>query len=352
MAKHKGKQLPVATQRPSGSWVCRVQVTAADGSTVRKFFTRSTKREAEAAAAAFKFSAERPQTVRGDARTLRQICNAWIAKAEKRPEPLSPSTLAGYDVIIRHRAQGLMDRPVGSITAADWQEAMDADGRRYASKTVRNAYSFFDDVLHDETGRHTGLDLPSGKGKRRSFLDYEEIDRTVEAIRGDPMEVPILLALCSLRRSEILALDWEHVDLRKRLLYVRAAVVADKKGNMVKKGGKTDASFRTFPIIDPLYDALAAVEHKHGPVCPGMTTHISARIRTALRRCGLREVTCHELRHSFASLARHLGADEALTAEMGGWKDLGTMRKIYTHIAEQDKEHFQGAFTEHFKRSE
>ena len=41
----------------------------------------------------------------------------------------------------------------------------------------------------------------------------------------------------------------------------------------------------------------------------------------------------HGLRHSFASLCHHIGIPEMECARMGGWSDLGTMRKIYTHLS-------------------
>lgn len=56
----------------------------------------------------------------------------------------------------------------------------------------------------------------------------------------------------------------------------------------------------------------------------------------------------HGLRHSFASLAYHMGIPEMMAADIGGWKDLGTMHKIYTHLAERDIAKRSKEFTDYF----
>ncbi|MGM9550390.1 MAG: tyrosine-type recombinase/integrase [Faecousia sp.] len=44
----------------------------------------------------------------------------------------------------------------------------------------------------------------------------------------------------------------------------------------------------------------------------------------------------HGLRHSFASLAYHLGIPEKIAMEIGGWEDSKVMHDIYTHLAKKD----------------
>ena len=60
------------------------------------------------------------------------------------------------------------------------------------------------------------------------------------------------------------------------------------------------------------------------------------QIRAACERAGLPNVGVHGLRHSFASLAYHLGLSEKETMKIGGWSDYGTMRRIYTHLSDSD----------------
>ena len=84
-------------------------------------------------------------------------------------------------------------------------------------------------------------------------------------------KITALLAISSLRRSEIAALDWDSgdIDLKYGWIHVRGAVVPDKDHKLVKKDeNKNETSRRDVPIIEPLHRALSAVEHKTGQVVP------------------------------------------------------------------------------------
>ena len=65
-----------------------------------------------------------------------------------------------------------------------------------------------------------------------------------------------------------------------------------------------------------------------------------ARINRICKKEGLPEVGVHGLRHSFASLAYHLGVPEKIAMEIGGWANSQTMHKIYTHISKADAERY------------
>ena len=54
--------------------------------------------------------------------------------------------------------------------------------------------------------------------------------------------------------------------------------------------------------------------------------------------------------HGLRSLAYHLQIPEQIAMEIGGWSDIGTMRKIYTHIAQQDMERYKTKLQDFFKK--
>ena len=114
-------------------------------------------------------------------------------------------------------------------------------------------------------------------------------------------------------------------------------VYTGKDGGMVhKKQNKTASSNRVVPMIPPLEAALRLVEDKTGYVVPYGGTTMFKRINRVCEKNGLPKVGVHGLRHSFASLAYHLQIPEKIAMEIGGWADDGTMRKIYTHLAQKD----------------
>ena len=332
-----------AEQLPSGNWRVRVMVNGKSHSV-----TRATRRDAERDAAALKYGILQ-DTKSYEQRTLRQLAEDWLA----RNEPLlSPSTVMGYSAIIKCHAADIADLPACRLTAQKWQASVNRELNMYAAKTVRNAYMFYAKVYEDEAGAKCDITLPSAASKRKEFLDYEQIKVLLNCIRGDEMEIPILMALSSLRRSEILAMRWENIDLSAGLMHVSGAAVPDKNYNvMYKAENKTVKSMRTVPIIEPLKDALEAQDDRTGLVCKNMSLHLSDRINTVLRHAGLPEVGCHGLRHSYASLCYHLNVPAQIAMEIGGWADIGTMQKIYTHIAQKDREHYTSAFTKFFEEN-
>lgn len=335
---------PTAVQVDSGKWRCRIMV---DGTA--HCITRDTQAEAEKEAMALKLKLVQAAKFRETHKTLRDICKEWVAENEPF---LSPSTVAGYNVIIRNRAEAIMDIPLKKVTQRMWEQSINADRRRLASKTVLNSYMFLAKVLREKTGVSLPVNIRDVRSKERGWLTYDQIEILVREIRGHDLEIPILLALSSLRRSEIIGLTWDKVDLKRGLIRVDSAVVVDKDHKMVKKRTKTRKSTRNVPIIDPLKIALEAVEDRTGSVSKATGKTLGKRINTLLRHADLPEVGCHGLRHSFASLCYHLGVPEKIAQEMGGWEDSGTMHKIYTHIAQADRDHYSGAFLDFFAADE
>ena len=64
--------------------------------------------------------------------------------------------------------------------------------------------------------------------------------------------------------------------------------------------------------------------------------------------CAIRKACLRLVRHSFASLCYHLRVPEQIAMEIGGWSDAGTMRRIYTHIAQSDFERYRGELAAYF----
>src|SRR6266705_4683758 len=128
---------------------------------------------------------------------------------------------------------------------------------------------------------------------------------------GKPERDRLLLALMAyagLRRSELLGLDWDDIDLSRRLLRVRKA-----------KGGRQ----RTIPIHPALAPLFAEYYATRGPLTeqavfvgvqgkPLNYTQLGQTFRHYVNAAGVNErkrVTPHTLRHVFASELLHAGAN-------------------------------------------
>ena len=247
-----------------------------------------------------------------------------------------------------------MQRNVFSITDAEWTRAINAEASKCSPKTLKNAWGFISSVLKKRLKMNPPLvTLPQIPPNERPFLSAEQIKVFVGAVKGTEVEIPALLGLSSLRRSEICGLRWENVDLKKRLIHVKGAAVFDSDNVFVqKKTNKNQSSSRTVPIMmDELYDALKREKKKEGLVCDTHPNVLRDRINRICKLNDLPLVGVHGLRHSFASLAKHLGMPEQLTMQIGGWSDYQTMRKIYTHVSAKDAEFYKNEMTNFYKNA-
>lgn len=91
------------------------------------------------------------------------------------------------------------------------------------------------------------------------------------------------------------------------------------------------------------------MENRTGKVVKVGADYVLKYVKQTCREAGITVVDLHGLRHSFASLAYHLGMPEMIAAEIGGWEDLGTMHNIYTHIAQTDIAHRSRDFQDYFR---
>ena len=241
---------------------------------------------------------------------------------------LSPSTINAYKSYRKTRFKGYMDEDVEQI---NYQRMVNDECKKVTAKTVHNAYRLVTASLKHAQFPIPEVNLPQKHKTERPWLDYEQIATFLIALRGKPYELGALLALNGLRRSEILHLTSDDIDTERGLIYVRGASVI---GENNKNTNKTTASSRTVNIVIPRLNDV--VEGKTGRLITTNPTTMYALINKLCAKNGLPEVGVHGLRHSFASLAYHLGWSELTTMREGGWSNPDTVHRIYTHLAAQD----------------
>lgn len=134
------------------------------------------------------------------------------------------------------------------------------------------------------------------------FLDFDEAERLIDAV-DDEWRAMILTALkTGLRQGELIALQWDDVDLVAGRLTVRRNIWRGHIGS--PKSGKS----RVVELSPMVVRALKAHRHLRGDFvfCQedgsffphGQVKHPLYR---ACRRAGLRRIGWHVMRHTFAS---------------------------------------------------
>lgn len=265
--------------------------------------------------------------------TTKEALEAYIAAKDK----LSPCTIRGYETIKATRFQSVMDDKIDSV---DWQAAIDAE--KCSPKTMKNAWGLVSAAMRYIKMPVPTVTLPKIIQQERAFLEPEDIPVFLDGIKGKNFELAALLALHSMRRSEICDMTMADVDLKKGMLYVRGAAVPDKNNKIVHKAeNKNSASNRPIPIMIPRLTELLTQMQEDGVtgyLIPYHPNSIYKAVNSVCKKNGLPEVGCHGLRHSAVSLAWHLGWDELTSMKIFGYSDYATMRKIYTHLSTSDKD--------------
>ena len=267
--------------------------------------------------------------------------NECITKyIESRSVSLSPSTIRCYKNNQKKQFGTIAALDANTITREQLQHAINIEAKKCSPKTLKNAWGLLSASIKFCTGRTFEVFLPTVVPNEHEFLQPEQIGPFLSAIEGQPVEIPALLGLHGLRRSEIMGLRGSDVDLSAGNIYVRGASVIDENGALVNKPeNKNKSSRRVVPIMIPrLTDILKATpDDERGEFivsCYAQT--IGKQVNRICQDNGLPQIGTHGLRHSFCSLAYHLGLSEKATMALGGWSDYQTMRKIYTHIGQTD----------------
>ena len=323
--------VPKAQKMSSGNYYIRMRL-GGKGVTVTEATEKECRHEAERLKAEW-LASKRLQTTSEAKCSLTAAIDKYI---ESKSNVLSPSTIRGYKIIRNSRFKSAMSMDINK--PVDWQRIVNAEAKLCGAKTLSNAWGFVAAVVKAETGMRPVVTLPQVIKNERSYLTPEQIDIFVAQVKGNPVEVPALLGLCSLRCSEIVGLKWKNVDLKANTVTVRGSMVRADIGQVYKETNKNVGSVRTVPIMPQLADALRAMP-KHEPeefVVTMKRNKIYQRVNTVCRHCGLPEVGIHGLRHSFASLAYSLGIPYKVAMQIGGWTDDRTMQRIYMHISEKD----------------
>lgn len=199
--------------------------------------------------------------------------NDWIARWQ---EAYSVN-VSDYAPYINRLKKDLGKKPIRSVSEADLVQSLSA----YAGMSSSSALKYrmiLKQIFHKAKKNRLipedpaeDLPLPDDvtTGTHRALAPWES-----ECILNNwsvyhAGRWAMLMLLCGLRRGEMVALDWDAIDLESRKLTVKASASMRGSVTTVKDRTKTKAGARILPICEPLYQMLVQVppEERTGPVC-------------------------------------------------------------------------------------
>lgn len=171
-----------------------------------------------------------------------------------------------------------------------------------------------------------GYKLFKEKLTKLRVVTEDEFIKVYENASDDLKPILVMAYNTGMRRSEILSLKWDNVNL--------------SNGYIIVEESKNDES-RYIPINKELNKALKSVKyHSSGEY---VFSHDEEPVKcfktafyNAVERSGVKKFTFHDLRHTFASNLVMRGVDIITVSELLGHKSL-SMTKRYSHPTPEHK---------------
>ncbi len=297
-------------------------------------------------------------------RTFEECCIRWIREKDHKRSLDDDKTkiefflrhFSGRDVstITAEQVHDAVSKMVNRKHIQVWESRRDAAIRRgkepppYADKPVSQAtksqhLSFMRSLLKsaaDDWGwinSAPAIKTRKPVSKRIRWLTRDEAERLIECMPESIKPVVIFALATGLRRSNILDLEWQQVDMQRKVAWVNPE---NAKAGKAIGVALNDTACRVLreQIGRSKVWVFAHTKAKHRP--DGSLTPAVRKMRVddnnawkiGLEKSGIEDFRFHDLRHTWASWLIQSGVPLSVLQEMGGWESIEMVRR-YAHLA-------------------
>lgn len=372
-------------QRSKGTYSIKVSLgkDAATGKYKSKWFTvEGSKKDAEKRLSEILHQLDTGTYIQPGKVKVSEYLNKWLADYAK--PNLSPRTVEGYEYILtRHISPALGNLHLTQLKPEHLQ-------RYYSEK--RAAGLSAQSVRHHHTVLHKALktamewelinrnvadavQCPRASQPDIQTWNEQEVTQFLEAAK-DTQYYPLFYTalFTGMRRSELLALRWQDVDLILGEIQVCRSLHVLIGGKVVLRSPKTKTGKRTVALPPSAYLVLA--EHRQQreaealllgttlkdddllfgtlgkPLLPNTVSHAWRKI---IRHAGVKPIRLHDARHTHASLMLKQGIHPKVVQERLGHSSIQITLDTYSHVApglqEAAAKRFDDAFTVRHNKS-
>lgn len=288
--------------------------------------------------------------------TVRDFMHQWLEIYVKNQ--LSPTTVQHYiDQTEKYIIPQFGDtclQQLKNIDIQKWifslQKASPRTGKPLSPKTIKNillnlSAAMKKAVMLELIPKNPcdDLTLPKLEHYQPEVYSMEEVETLLQCARNTALYLPLMIEIClDLRRGELLALRWHHVNFQTGCLTVEENLVT-VNNQTITKAPKTQSGRREIQIPGTLLRLLkdTKAERHAGQndyiVCqedgsPYKSDSFSMKFRRFLKANDLKHIRFHDLRHINATIMLSLGISPKVAQERLGHSSYQITMDIYSHV--------------------
>jgi integrase len=306
--------------------------------------------------------------------TFGELIAYWLVEVVAKEK--SQGTYDNYlSVATNHIVPTLGKRPYRRLTSKNvrdlvygkiYGKAKRLGGREVSDRTRQLIYTVISSALTWAVGEgwlnHNVarvVQTPSAHSDDVEPLDDDELAAFLSVAGAHRLwALWVIYLSLGLRRCEALGLAWEDIDFKNRVVHVRYQLKRVRGKGLQRVRLKSKKSRRVLPLPEIAARALStwgrvqgSEERLAGARWGGNTlglvfttrygrpiepSTINRTLLVLAKRCGLRDLHPHALRHSCATFLKAMGVDVMVIRDILGHSQLSVTADIYTHILAPD----------------
>ena len=290
---------------------------------------------------------------RGVDRAERTVDDALRVWERQRAGRWSDATRYTYRRLVkRHILPWFGGRKLSALTVDElrlWVESLGEGGKaREAGQVLRAVLAVAVGEGWLTVSPMRGIRLARVRPSRQRVWSTAEVRAVLRAVRGDAWwRAFYALALTTgMRRGELLALDWDDVDLDGRTVLIRRTVTTDAHGVPMVGEATKGRRARRVTLTALAVAAVTALPERAGLVLGRdgqltTATYVHNNHKRWCRVAGVPELRVHDLRHTCATLLLAQGVPVKVVADILGHSSATITMDIYQHTT--DAMHRQAA---------